>query len=232
MTQLRLTSAARQLSKATTCTLPMASARSGGRDELRDDARADGGAMRDRLSLLYDNVAPLIVPLLQLQDLACVACTRRAWRVAAADPALWSVPELSFERAARVTEEALALLCGRAGPALRTLSVDAPACDGVTAAGMVAALRDGGCAALLRLCARGDEPELGHQHFALALAAELVAACPLLEHTACTVRCNSMEEAYQAAPALPGPLTLRTKQEPALHVVVDAGRLLLPRSVV
>ena len=210
-----------------TVTLPMASARGG-----RGDAGADAGAVSTRLSRLYDAVAPLIVPMLELEELACAACTRRAWRAAASDPAQWVRAELSFERAVWVTDEALALLCSRAGPALRTLCVDSPACDDVTAAGLVAALRDGGCAGLLRLCMSSeDEVDLGHQHLTVALAAQLAAACPVLEHTACTVRYDSLEEAYQAAPMLPGPLALHAIQGPERNTL-DMGRLLLPRTVV
>ena len=94
----------------------------------------------------------LILPLLPLDSRARAACVCRAWRAATSHPALWE--ELSFERCtARVGDAALDSLCARAGAALRTLRLDSDECAQVTAAGMLAALRGGGCVGVRRLSA-------------------------------------------------------------------------------
>ena len=72
-----------------------------------------------------------------------------------ARPMMWE--ELSFERCGvRVDNATLALLCARAGSALRTLCLDAHACTRVTGSGLVAALSDGRCVGLRRLNAPID----------------------------------------------------------------------------
>ena len=138
---------------------------------------------------------------------ARAACVCRSWCAAAAHPSRWA--ELSFERSVmRVTDATLAVLCARAGAALRTLRLDSVACELVTGAGLVAALRDGGCTGVLRLdmhTARWPRrPAL-----TVELAHQLAAACPALQHSACEISC-SLSDAASASAGLPGPLRLRT----------------------
>ena len=177
----------------------------------------DGHAHPDDVAL----VLSLLLPLLPLDARACAACVCRAWRAAAAAPALWT--ELSFERcAARVTDAVLASVCARAGAALRTLRLDSDACTRVTGAGMVAALRGGGCADVHLLKAPLPDarvpfhptlrlPEARVPRKQTWLTAEqvqhLAAACPTLQHAACAVRCR-LSDAAAVATALPGPLML------------------------
>ena len=126
-------------------------------------------------------VLSLLLPLLPLDDRARAACVCRAWRAAAAHPALWK--ELSFERcAADVDDTTLAALCARGGAALRTLSVDAGACERVTGAGIMAALLGGGCTGVRRLSTQLYSPwdEAGHTLNAEQVQ-QLAAACPLLQ---------------------------------------------------
>jgi len=180
---------------------------------------ADAEAASERASRLFDDVAQLVLPLLPPDARACVMCVRKAWFAAATgEPSLWA--ELSFERcAARVTDAALASLCKRAGPALTALRLDSLACSRVSATGMVAALRDGGCAGVRTLYAPtscGLTP---------TLVAVLVEACPGLRRTKCVVRYVHQAETAVALAQLPGPVTLE----------VGAGDLRmadpLPRSV-
>ena len=168
-------------------------------------ARGEKKALSDRVACLFDEVAHLVLPWLPLDARARAACSREAWRAAAAAPALWG--ELSFEKcAARVTDATLAALCARAGPGLRSLRLHWRACRDVSGAGLVAALRDGGCAGVRRI----------HDDSALDLFGggcspaliQLATACPELEHTEFKVSRRSLAEAAQVAAALPGPLTM------------------------
>ena len=141
----------------------------------------------------------LLLPLLPLDSRARTACVSRAWRAATTHPSLWE--ELSFERcAARVTNAVVALLCARAGAALRTLRLDSGKCSRVTGAGMLAALRDGGCIGLLRLnLLLTERPR--HQMLTAVPVRQLVVACPQLQHAVCALEC-SMSEAAAAVTAL------------------------------
>ena len=161
--------------------------------------RWDGADSPHELALALSFVLPSLPP----DARARAACVCRAWRTAAAAPALWE--ELQFEDCAvRINDAALEALCARAGAALRTLSMslEGGACARVTGDGMLAALRGGGCTGLRRLSTEA---------FWLWLTTEqvqqLAAACPTLTHTACAVRCSLLDAAAAAA-ALPGPLLL------------------------
>jgi hypothetical protein len=169
--------------------------------------------LRAALSLSGNNcpnkVAEALSVLLRLLPLylrARMASVCRAWRQAASHSALWQ--ELSFEGCtARITNAALASLCARAGAGLRVLLLDAAACCRVTAAGMLAALRDGGCTGVRRLSAPAihSPDELVEAYASTACVHQLAATCPLLEHAACAVRC-SLSQVAAASLALPGPL--------------------------
>ena len=155
----------------------------------------------------------LLLPLLPLDCRARAACVCRAWRAAAAHPALWE--ELSFERcAARVREETLASLCARAGAALRTLRLDAEACCAISGDGMVAALRNGGCTGVRRLYMPAADLETVNT-LTLESAQQLAAACPLLQHAACVVQCDLRDTpaALAALAALPGPNGLKCSSD-------------------
>ena len=147
----------------------------------------------------------LLLPLLPLDCRARAACVCRAWRAATAHPSLWE--ELNFANCAVCVNDAkLALLCGRAGAALRTLYLCVRANMRVTGAGLVTALRDGGCTGVRRLtCVVGDR-----QHpkpLTPVLVQQLAAACPMLQHAECTVYCHP-SKAAAVLTVLPGPLTL------------------------
>jgi hypothetical protein len=136
----------------------------------------------------------------------------RAWRAAAAHPSLWE--ELSFKHCVvRVNDAALATLCARSGAALRTLLLNGGTCRRVTAAGMVAALRDGACTGVQRLCAALSDPpgfppwwqfsfRLNHD-----MVQQLVAACPMLRYAPCALDCK-LSDAAVLIEKLPGPLSL------------------------
>ena len=145
-----------------------------------------------------DKATEVLVVLLEHLPLdlrARVACVCRAWRAAASNPELWM--ELRFAHCtARVDNAALSALSARAGASLRELHLDATACEHVTAAGLVVALRSAGCTGLQRLCA--PVPVLTP-----ALAQQLAAACPALQHAACTVSCE-LSQAAAVVPVLPG----------------------------
>ena len=168
----------------------------------------------------------VILPLLPLDVRARAACVCRAWRAAAANPELWE--ELSFERcAARVSDETLASLCVRAGAALRTLRLDVKACETVTARGMLAALRGGGCTGVQRLWAPVKPPcsswrfsYRNKQELAATAAIRLAAACPMLQHAACSVRCYRSDVA-RVSSALPGPLTLFIESSDSAHDAIS-----------
>ncbi len=150
-----------------------------------------------------------------------------------------------------MTDAGLVTLCARAGAALRTLDLDAPVYVYTTSPGVVAALRDGGCTGLRRFAAPthlvNGYKNYTH-HMTSELVWQLVAACPVLEHTAFSVsgrlHMGLSDENKQdvaavalAAAALPGPLTLRIygcqyDQYDFPTVPVDCRLLLQQRSVV
>ena len=178
-------------------------------DAAPREAQALGAALS-----LGGNTAPhkvaeaLLVLLLTLPlDVrARVACVCRAWRAAAAHPLLWE--ELSFDGCrALVGNATLASLCARAGAALRTLSLEVEACSRVTAAGVLAALRDGGCTGLLRLNGPCTQNPAAEHLLTPETAQLLAAACPKLQRTACAVRCGNTDASAVLA-ALPGLVTL------------------------
>ena len=167
-----------------------------------------------------------VLRLLPQDARARAACVCRAWRDAAADPALWLA--LRFDDCtAKLNDEELARLCVRAGAGLRDLRLDAPACGAVTAAGAAAALRKGGCAAVQRLVLRTQDWWLAADALNAEQVQELAAACPALQHAQCLVRCGSPVDVATACALLPGPLTL------FVHRQLDAARavLLLPARV-
>jgi len=133
---------------------------------------------------------------------ARAACVCRSWCTAAAHSSPWA--ELSFERSVmRLTDATLAALCLRAGAALRTLRLDADACTLITGAGLVAALRDGGCTGVRRLDMHaGCLPKC--RALTAELAHQLAVACPALQHASCEIKC-SLSDAAAASAALPGP---------------------------
>ena len=172
---------------------------------LNLNAQALSAAPREGGSALqHEALLLLLLPLLPLDARARAACVCRAWRAATAHSGLWEA--LSFERcAARVSNATLASLCARAGAQLRTLYLDAEACTRVSAAGMLAALRDGGCTGVRRL--RGSPRYWFDFNWPSELTAQevqqLVAACPVLQYAECSLRC-SIPDATAALTALPG----------------------------
>ena len=147
----------------------------------------DPAVLLDTLQLSGDTfpheAMPLILPLLPLDARARAACVCRAWRAAA--PRFWE--ELNLERCtAHIHDESIATLCARAGAALRALRLDRRACMLVTDAGILAALRDGGCTGLRRLC-------LQETVLSAAVVKQLAAACPVLQVAACHVSCRMSE---------------------------------------
>ena len=168
--------------------------------------------LAEALSLVLQHLSP--------DSRASAACVSRAWRAATSHPLLWE--ELTFECCtARVDNATLASLCKRAGAMLRTLYLDANVCNRVTAAGMLAALRDGGCTGVRRLNAPllqespGAMDHFSCQQYRMLTAEEvqqLAATCSMLQHAACTVHC-CLSDAAAASMALPGPLTMWCKGE-------------------
>ena len=181
-------------------------------DAVRPVAQELSAALSDEGSTRSHEALSLLLPLLPLDVRARAACVCRAWRTATSNPLLWE--ELSFKRcAARVCDATLARLCARAGAALRTLDLEADACKLVCTAGLLAALRDGGCTGLLRLSTLlTNNGRCLSQVLDAADVQELVAACPMLQYTACTVWCSLSDaaavDAAAAATALSGPVTL------------------------
>ena len=197
---------------------------------LQDAAAGDDAtASNERLLRLFDDVAPFVLPLLPLDTRARAACARKAWRAAAAEPMLWA--ELDFERCAvRVTEaKLLATLCSRAGPALRSLRLSTATLRSTAGAALLAALRDGGCIGVQRISVCG-----GIISVLPAVALQLAAACPALEHMECQVVSHGFAEAARVAAALPGPLALSVADVSVAGVRQDDGflRRLLQSSVV
>ena len=157
---------------------------------------------------------------LHLDERARAACVCRAWRDALAKPTLWA--HLDFARCcASVDDAALARLCARAGAALLELRLDRGPHVRVTAAGLLAALRDGGCVGLQRIWApleRRDRKGLptGRWELTPDAAKDLAAVCPRLERVECAVGCRGrggVDAAVafgqlEAPLRLPGPLTL------------------------
>ena len=150
----------------------------------------------------------LLLPLLPPDAAQCVAATCRAWRAAAASaPERWRA--LDFRGCGvTVDDAALLTLCARAGAQLRELHLDAACCEGVTIAGTLAALRNGGCAGLRRFEARVSPVDDAVGTLRAPEACALAAACPALEHATCHVVCDNAGDAASAGAALPGALTL------------------------
>ena len=202
-------------------------------DAARDDVQQQlAGADVDKsdyLSSLFDDVASLVLPLLPLDERARAACVRKAWCAEATTSAL--LAELNFERCSvGVTDVTLAALCARSGPALRSLRLDVTACKRVTGAGLVAALRDGGCAGLRHI--KFDERTRAYgETLTSAMVNQLVVACPHVEHTAFVVECHCFAEAAQAAAALPGPLQLAINDADVSGLTESVVSGLLLRSV-
>jgi len=137
---------------------------------------------------------------------ARAACVCRTWRDAAADPALFATLRFDDGCAARLNDASLSQLCVRSGTALRELCLNAPVCRAVTAAGVIAALCAGGCAGVQRLVL---PPNMNHYpSMSAEQAQELAAACPVLEHSACCVECESADDVAATCARLPGPLKL------------------------
>jgi len=155
-------------------------------------------------AILVQALRPL--PLDARARCACVCC---AWRDASADPG--ALASLWFEErcALELKDEVLARLCARAGAVLREVRLDADACDAVTVAGALAALRQGGCAGVQRLVLRTYNWWKDSDMLSAEQAQQLAAACPALEHAPCVVRCESAEDVTTVCASLPGPLTLR-----------------------
>jgi len=142
---------------------------------------------------------------------ARAACVCRTWRDAAADPALFAVLRLDDSSYGRLNDASLLRLCVRAGAALRELCLNAPACRAVTVAGVIAALRAGGCAGVQRLVL---PPKMNFYHnMSAEQAQELAAACLILEHLACDVYCESADDVATTCALLPGPLSLFVDNE-------------------
>jgi len=145
--------------------------------------------------------------LLPLDARACAACVCRAWQDAAADPD--ALASLWFERrcALALNGDIIGRMCARAGAALREVRLDTPACYVVTAARVLAALRQGGCAGVQRLVLR-TQTWMDSDALTAEQAQQLAVACPALEHAKCTVRCESAEDVAAVCASLPGPLEL------------------------
>ena len=154
-----------------------------------------------------------VMRLLPLDARARAACACRTWRGAALDPDLClRVLYLDGDSRGALRDDTVARLCARAGATLRELRLDSPACaPHVTAPGVLAALRAGGCTGVLRLALpvpeRGAVQDVRYS-LSMRQAQELAAACPALEHTACGVRCVDPDDVATACALLPGPLTL------------------------
>jgi len=162
------------------------------------------------LSSLPRAILVEMMRMMPLNDRARAACVCSTLRDAAADPSLWLALRFDDGFSLALNDARLALLCARAGAALRELRLDAPrfACRAVTAAGVIAALRAGGCAGVQRLtCSRSMWKALAESFMSAEQAQQLAAACPALEHTACCVDVASADDVATAC-ALPGPLSL------------------------
>ena len=157
----------------------------------------------------------LILPLLPLDARARAACVCRAWRTATSNPLLWE--ELRFAHcAAHVRDATLARLCARAGTALRTLDLDADACTHITAAGVLAALRGGGCTGVRHLNMppkpRASKAAQQRKLLTVEMVQQLVVACPTLQRAACAACCG-LAEMVTVLTALPGLLRLELEHE-------------------
>ena len=194
---------------------------------------------RDGCDALLVETLSLLLPLLPLDARACAACVCRAWHAATSHPALWEV--LSFKHcAAPVDDATLASLCERAGANLRTLRLAPSSCCRVTAAGLLAALRQGGCTgvvdivALFRRLQPHEPPKLprAELEFLVGDVLQLASAYPALRRTKCTVSCpGTADVATLLASMVAGPLTLLV-HDSALSTL-DIHRLLLdPRVAV
>jgi len=165
---------------------------------------------------VHEVLALVLLHLPVVHRVRCAAVCR-AWRDAAADKANWT--ELDFRGGnAAIDTESLAALCARAGPSLRVLHIDdETGLMTLSAASVLHALQAAGaCAGLQELTLPSsdnrffdyDAPEPDQFMLLPAQAQALQAACPALRFTACSVLCESNEDAEIAAAALPGPLVL------------------------
>ena len=190
-------------------------------------ARGEKKALRKRIARLFDEVAPFVLPLLPLDARARAACTRRAWRAAMS----WA--ELDFDNCAVcVTDDVVEDLCSYAGPALRSLRLDARTCENVTVLGVVNALYTSDCAGVQRIYASSFRPSWDEEaSLTPTLVVRLAGACPNLEHAAFRISCNSLVEAAQVAAALPGPLTLSIQGDESFERPESVMRALLLRSL-
>jgi len=162
-----------------------------------------------------------VLRLLPLDVRAHAACVCRSWRDAAADPTLWLALRFDDGFSLELSNATFALLCARAGAALRELRLDSPSCRAVTADGVIAALRAGGCAGVQRLTFSATlRPDRGSRRLSAAQVQQLATACPALQHAACSVRCLSATDVATAC-ALPGPLSVFVYHE------LDAARAAL-----
>jgi len=147
---------------------------------------------------------------------ARAACVCRAWRDAAADPALLATLWLDDSSEGKMSDGELSRLCELAGATLRELRLDVPACA-ASIDGVIAALRAGGCVGVQRLAlltARGNS--------ASAAQAQLLAAvCPALEYSKCLVHCDSAEDVAAVCARLPGPLKLRVADGSAVRAMLQ-----------
>jgi len=175
---------------------------------LADDL-ASGNEAPSWLSSLPHEALTHVLRMMPLDMRARAACVCRTWRHAAADPALFAALWLDKSSAGVLNDAELLRLCGLAGAALRELRLNSRAvCWRVSAAGVVAALRAGGCAGVQRLTLSTTSLLTQNEKRLTAVQAQqLAVACPALEHTACYVNCASADDVVTAC-ALPGPLML------------------------
>jgi len=160
-----------------------------------------------------------VLRMLPLDDRARAACVCRTWHDAAADPALFAALWLDDSSTGWLNDAPLLQLCVRAGAALRELRLVGPASARVNAAGLIAALRAGGCAGVQRLMFPST---MGNYNCLSAeQAQQLAAACPALEHTTCRVECESADDVTTACARLPGPLTLSVITFDALRAALQ-----------
>ena len=164
----------------------------------------------------HEVMALILVRLPVAHRVRCAAVCR-AWRDAAAPAAQWT--ELDFRGGdVAIDTESLAALCARAGPSLRALHIDdETGLMTLSAASVLHALQaSGACAGLQELTLPStdnqffdyDAPEPDQFMLLPAQAQALQAACPALRVAACSVLCDSDQDAQIAAAALPGPIIL------------------------
>jgi acyl carrier protein len=154
---------------------------------------------------------------------ARAASVCHVWHDAAADPPVRAVMHFDGCRVA-VDDALLAALCGRAGKALTELHLNVSGCKAVTAAGVVTALRVGGCFKLRCLVLHRFEKWWRHgpQTLTLQNAKQLAAALPKLQETSCVVNCETHDQVADARAALPGSVMVLVRGVPAERSVLPA----------